>query len=140
MCWRAKEAKVNTSSGGDYPTHAGPAACTAVDVGGMKRRRQGLVTHTDRRVLCPAAPAACTAVDVQGTYQLTALLLYVQQLSAAATAAGRRSFWADWLRLLPGPHQGTAPFGTWSDAELAALRFEPYKVWFVFFLGGGHWS
>jgi hypothetical protein len=68
------------------------------------------------------------AVDVGGTYQLTALLLYVQQLAAAATAAGRRSFWADWLRLLPGLDQGTALFGTWSDAELAGVQFEPYKV------------
>lgn len=77
------------------------------------------------------------AVDVGGTHQLTALLLYVHQLAAATTAAGQRSFWADWLRLLPSLDQGTAPFGTWSDAELAALRFEPYKVcgWCVLKVG-----
>jgi hypothetical protein len=78
--------------------------------------------------LCSVMLVLLPAVDVGGTYQLTALLLYVLQLAAAATAAGQRSFWADWLQLLPSLGQGTAPFGTWSDTELAALHFEPYKV------------
>jgi hypothetical protein len=66
--------------------------------------------------------------DVEGTYQLTALVLYVRQLAATATSAGKRSFWADWLRQLPRLDQNTAPFGAWSDDELSLLRFQPYKV------------
>lgn len=63
-----------------------------------------------------------------GTCQLTALLLYARQLAATATAAGQRSFWADWLRMLPPLDRATTPFGTWSDEELQLLRFEPHRV------------
>jgi hypothetical protein len=67
--------------------------------------------------------------DVKGTYQLTTLLLYVRQLAVTATSAGKRSFWADWLRLLPGLDHDTAPFGAWQHEELLLLRYQPYKVW-----------
>lgn len=65
---------------------------------------------------------------MEGNVQLTVLLLYIRKLAASATTAGRRSFWADWLRLLPPLKQCTAPVGVWSDQELQLLHYTPLKV------------
>lgn len=69
-----------------------------------------------------------TGTEQPGVTQLTILLLYIKQLAAASTAAGRRSFWSDWLKLLPPLWSATAPVGVWTRRDLAQLQLEPLRV------------